>query len=210
MRTRINKLDIAKIDLLDKIEDFIDKNNLLLELDDSSIFYNEKIYLVERGKNLKEKKLTSLNYMYLGLDLPKEFESEMSLMSISACLFYFNKEELVYTSEDPFNFDDNFENMMVYEEQRQRYLEVKEKVKSEVKLISEFIKSLVIPSNKKLYNKYNTCHLESVRSNGKDKKGNEIKLKLVNEKFKDTYDDVDTYYYDLKNEIAYKFVDNSK
>ena len=137
MRTRINKLDIAKIDLLDKIEDFIDKNNLLLELDDSSMFYNEKIYLVERGKNLKEKKLTSLNYMYLGLDLPKEFESEMSLMSISACLFYFNKEELVYTSEDPFNFDDNFENMMVYEEQRQRYLEVKEKVKSEVKLISD-------------------------------------------------------------------------
>lgn len=207
---RVNRTIMAKVEIFFKISDFIEKNKLSLIADDRYLFENDKLYFVERGRNLKEKKIVSLDYMYIGLELPKEFEREMLLMNLATSLFCFKDGELVYASDEPFKFDDNFESYMVYEEQRDRYLKAKEKIKKEVELVAEFVKSLGITPYKKLYDIYNSCDLNSVRGKGKDTKGNEIKLKLVNETFKDTSNLVDTYYYDLKNETAYKSVDNSK
>jgi hypothetical protein len=205
---RVNKTVRAKAELFSKVSEFIEKNNLSLILNDYDVLESDKMYFVERGINLKEKKLIFLDYLYLGLALSEEFESEMLLMDIATSSFYFKDGELVYASEEPFEFDEDFEGYMMYEEQRDRYLKAKEQIKKEVKLVSEFVKSLKITSDKKIYNTYNTCHLDSVKGKGKDKKGNEIKLKLVSETFKDTFNEVDIYYYDLKNEIAYRFVEN--
>jgi len=212
-----------------KIKEFIKKNNFLLQLDeDDEDRLNKEgptdfAYYVERGKSIKDKKILGLFMWIIWFDLPTDHNSVWP--SVAAIRMYSTRktgkeEDIVIREKNVILTGDDFlpDDIPLKDLKR---------INKEIKLISEFIDTLNIPSFKtnpaeglNPGKKYNECYitnipLEEYRNEYEDgntsirvtkSNGKSYRLHYLTENNK-KHNEVSTFFYDFKTNKAYDSVE---
>jgi len=210
-----------------KIKKFIKKNNFLLQIDNLDTYLGEEgptdfSYYVEKSKNIKDKKVIGLLLWIIWLDLPTDHNSRWP--GVAAISMYSTrktgKEEDIVIRESKVTLtgEDNMPDDIA-----PKYLK---RINKEIKLISEFIDTLNIPSFKNNPaeglnpgKKYNECCITdipqeyrgpyddkamSIRVNKSNGKGYRLHyLTETNKKHNEEH-----FFYDFKTNKAYNNVED--
>jgi hypothetical protein len=211
-----------------KIKEFIKKNNFLLQIDNLDTYLGEEgptdfSYYVEKSKNIKDKKVLGLLLWIIWLDLPTDHNSRWP--GVAAISMYSarktGKEEDIVIRESKVTLtgEDNMPDDIALKDLK--------RINKEIKLISEFIDTLNIPSFKNNPaeglnpgKKYNECYITdipqeyrgpyddkamSIRVNKSNGKG--YRLHYLTETNK-KHNEVSTFFYDFKTNKAYDSVED--
>jgi hypothetical protein len=153
-----------------KIKEFIKKNNFLLQIDNLDTYLGEEgptdfSYYVEKSKNIKDKKVLGLLLWIIWFDLPTDHNSVWP--SVAAISMYSTRktgkeEDIVIRENNVILTGDDFlpDDIPLKDLKR---------INKEIKLISEFIDTLNIPSFKNNPaeglnpgKKYNECYINNI------------------------------------------------